>query len=104
MKRSHASLFVLAGLFATSAFAQQGMVKVDLGTVADALAKSINVDVDKIPTSVQLPVGVAAGACGVAAAKLAPAAGSDMATCEATSTSSALEELVAKQVKTAPKP
>ncbi|GAB3651880.1 hypothetical protein [Ramlibacter alkalitolerans] len=102
MKRSHASLLLLAGVFATSAFAQQGMVKVDLGTVADALAKNINVEVDKIPTSVQLPVGVAAGACGVPAAKLAPA-GSDMAACQATSTSSALEELVAKQVKTAPK-
>ena len=103
MKRSHAVLFVSAGLAASLAFAQQsqGMVKVDLGTVANAVAKNINVEVDKIPATVQLPVGVAASACGVPAAKLAPA-GSDMASCQATTTSVALEQFLEKQLK-APK-
>jgi hypothetical protein len=105
MKRLHASLFVLAGLFGTSVFAQQaqGIVKVDLGTVADTLAKNINVEVEKIPASMQLPVGIAAGACGVPAARLTAEAGSDMASCQATSSSSDLEEFVVKQLKAAPK-
>jgi hypothetical protein len=106
MKRSQASLFALAGLFAaTSVLAQQaqGMVNVDLGTVANTIAKNIKVDVEKIPASLQVPVGVAATACGVPAAKLAPAAGGDTASCQATGTSAALDQVVAKQVKAAPK-
>ena len=105
MKRSQASLFVLAGLFATCSFAQQpaGMVNVDLGTVADKVAKNINVEVAMIPASLQVPVAVAATTCDVPAVKLAPAAGTDMASCQAVSTSSALEELVTTKLKAAPK-
>ena len=100
--KSHASLFVLAGLFATSALAQQapGMVNVDLGTVANTIAKNIKVDAEKIPASLQLPVGLAATTCGVPAAKLTAG---DMASCQATTSSPALEQLVEAQLKTAPK-
>jgi hypothetical protein len=105
MKRWQASLCVLPGLFAASVMAQQapGMVNVDLGTVADALAKNIKVEVDKIPASLHVPVSVAAGACGVPATKLAPGAGGGMASCQAVSTSSELEDLVTMQMKAAPK-
>ena len=104
MKRLQSSLLVLGALFAGSAFAQgQGMVNVDLGTVADTIAKNINVEVEKIPASIHVPAPVAATACGVPAAKLAPAAGSDMASCQATNTSSALQQVVEKQLKAAPK-
>ena len=101
MKRSQSSLLVLAGLFATSVLAQQaqGMVNVDLGTVADTIARNINVEVEKLPASVQVPAPVAATACGVPAAKLAPPAGSDIASCQATNTSSALQQVVEKQLK-----
>lgn len=103
MKRSQASLLVLAGLFAFPALAQQaqGLVKVDLGTVATTVAQNISVEVDKVPATVQVPVGIAAGACGVPAARLAPAAGGDMASCQAVGTSSALEQEVSKQLKAA---
>jgi hypothetical protein len=105
MKHSQAIPFLLATLFAASAYAQQGqgMVNVDLGTVADTMAKNIKVEVDKIPPSVKVPVGVAATACGVPAAKLAPAAGTDMASCQATGTSPALEQVVQKEMKATPK-
>lgn len=106
MKRAQASLFALAGLFtAASAFAQQapGMVNVDLGTVANSIAKNINVDVEKIPASLQVPAGIAATACGVPAAKLAPGASSEKPSCMATNTSAALDQAVAKQLKAAPK-
>jgi len=103
MKRSQTFLFVLSGLFATCALAQQGqgMVKVDLGTVAETLAKNINVEVAKIPATLQLPVGIAATTCGVPAAKLAPSAGGDMASCLATTSSPALEQFVEGHLKTA---
>lgn len=105
MKHSQASLCVVASLFVTFAFAQdaQGLVKVDLGTVANTVAKNINVDVEKIPATVQLPVGVAAGTCGVPAAKLAAMANGETASCQATATSPALERLVQAQVKGEPK-
>ncbi|HEX7889692.1 MAG TPA: hypothetical protein VF522_10060 [Ramlibacter sp.] len=105
MKRSHVFLLVAPGLFAASVFAQQpqGMVKVDLGSVASMLATDIKVDVDKIPASVSVPVGIAATACDMPAAKLAPAGGSEMASCQATSTPASLQQLVEKHVKESPK-
>ena len=101
MKRLQASHFLIAALFATSAIAQQeaGMVKVDLATVADTLAKNIKVDVAKIPASMELPVGIAAGACGMPAAKLAPGADGGGSACKATTSSVELERLVENHLK-----
>ena len=104
MKRSHAILLAVPGLFAASVFAQQapGMVNVDLGSVANTLATSIKVDVDKIPASMPVPVAVAATACDMPVAKLTPA-GSEPASCQATATPAALQELVETHLKSAPK-
>ena len=105
MKRSQTSLLVLGTLFAASAFAQQspGLVKVDLASIADTLAKKINMASDRIPASLEMPVGMAASACGIPAAKLAPEVIGDMASCQATRTSSELEQMLAHQLKEAPK-
>ena len=105
MKRS---LSLLAFLAATSAFAQQAtlapaLVKVDLGTVAPSIAKNINVDAAKVPTSLEVPVGIAATACGVNASMLAGGA-TGPATCNATSTSKELDQLVQRQLKATAKP
>ena len=105
MKRS---LYLLACLATTSAFAQQAtlapaLVKVDLSTVAPSIAKNINVDAAKIPTSLEVPVGIAATACGVTASTLAPAA-TGPAMCNATSTSKDLDQLVQRQLKASAKP
>lgn len=101
MKLTHTPQFVLAALFAASAFAQQGagMVKVDLSTVADTLAKNIKVDVGKIPPSMQLPVSVAASACGMPAAKLTATPDGATPACQATSSSVELENVVGAQLK-----
>lgn len=105
MKQTQAILLAAAFFAAASAQAEQGgaMVNVDLGTVANTIAKNINVEVEKIPASLQVPVGVAAAACGVPASKLAPAPGSDKSSCQATNTTSALDQVVQKQLKASAK-
>jgi hypothetical protein len=106
MKFSKLSLVAAAGLFAaTSVLAQQGaaMVSVDVATIAPAIAKNINVDVSKIPASVQVPVGVAAGACGVSASALVQPSAGGAAACQATTTTAALDQVVQKQLKGAAK-
>lgn len=77
----------------------EALVNVDLGTVAVVIAKNMKLDVAQVPASLQVPVGIAAAACGVPAAKLAPSAGSDHASCQATGTTPALEQAVLKQSK-----
>jgi hypothetical protein len=89
---------------AGTALAQsQAMVSVDVASVAPTIARNINVDAAKIPASVQVPVGVAAAACGVSASTLVPATAGGAATCQATSTTSALDAVVHKQLKAAAK-
>ena len=84
-------LMTLAG----AAHAQQaGLVNVDISNVAN----NINVDVSQIPVTVQVPVGIAANVCGVNANVLARQ-GTGAAQCTATSTSTALNQLVQRQIK-----
>lgn len=102
MKRSQATPILLAaGLLATSfAQAQQvSAVTVDVSSVAPSIAKNINVQVDEVPTSVQAPVGVAANVCGVSASTLAQQSSGGTTSCQATSTSTALDQVVQKQMK-----
>ncbi len=88
-------LMTLAG----AAHAQQaGLVNVDISNVANNIAQNINVDVSQIPVTVQVPVGIAANVCGVNANVLARQ-GTGAAQCTATSTSTALNQLVQRQIK-----
>ena len=73
---------------------QSGLINVDISNVANNIAKNINVDVSQIPVTVQVPVGVAANVCGVAANVLGQQAPSGNASCDATSTSTALDQVV----------
>lgn len=102
MKRSQASLVLAAaGLLSASVWAQQlSAVSVDVSSVAPTIAKNINVDVGQVPTSVQVPVGVAANVCGVSASTLAQQSSGGTTSCQATATSSALDQVVQKQLKT----
>jgi hypothetical protein len=104
MKRSQISLLVVGMLIAASAVAQQspGLVKVDLATIADTLAQNINVDVEKIPASLEMPVGMATSTCDIPAAKLAADAVGGMASCQATTSSTELEQMLSHQLKAAP--
>ena len=87
-------------LVSGTAFAQQeGLVNVDIRNVANNIAQNINVDVGQIPVTVQAPIGVAATVCGVAANVLGTQAPSGNASCTATSTNTALNQIVQRQLK-----
>lgn len=77
---------------------QSGLVNVDISNVANNIAKNIHVDVSQIPLTVQAPIGVAANVCGVNANVLAQQ-GAGLANCTATSTSTALNQIVQRQIK-----
>lgn len=113
MQRSQATTLAIlaAGLLAAASAVQaqgQGqsqsmgaqassMVNVDLSKVAPSIATNIKVDASAVPLSVQAPVGVAANVCGVSASTLAQQSGG--ASCQATSTNAALDQVVQKQMK-----
>ena len=102
MKQSIACLLIACASGAVLA-QTQATVKVDVGGVAPAIAKNINVEASKIPASVEAPVGVAAAACGVQASTLVPTSAGGAATCQATSTTTALDAVVQKQLKASAK-
>ena len=78
---------------------QEGLVNVNISNVANDLAKNLSVDVSKIPVNVQVPVGVAANICDVDANVLAQSKkGTDTASCEAKTTSQALNQVVGKNL------
>jgi hypothetical protein len=94
---------IVAGglLLGAVAVAQQsGLVNVNLSNIRADIAKDINVDVSQIPVTVQAPIAVAANVCNVAANVLTQqiAQGGD-AKCDATSTNSALNQIVQGQIK-----
>jgi hypothetical protein len=85
-----------------SAFTSQGgVVIVGLGKLAApdkaAVATSLGVDVDQIPESLELPIGIAADACGVSAATLKPPKHRTPASCEAKKVSQGLSNLIRRR-------
>lgn len=76
---------------------QDGLVNVSLSNVANNLAQNLSVDVSQIPVTVQVPVGIAANVCGVAANVLAQQKKTGEA-CTATSTNDALTKIVQRQL------
>lgn len=92
--------FGLSALVSGGALAQQsGLVVVDISNVANNIAKNINVDVSQIPVTIQAPIGVAANVCEVSANVLAKQKDGGGASCDATSTSTALNQIVQRQLK-----
>jgi hypothetical protein len=74
------------------------LVNVNVEDVANELAKNLSVDVSDIPVNVQLPIGVAANVCNVAANVLASDNKSDAAACDAETTSQALNQALKKEM------
>ncbi len=89
----------LAGASSAAIAQQPSLVNVDIQKVATSIAQTIKADVSQIPLSIQVPVDVAAGVCGVAAGALGAQAASGTAQCTATSTSTALNQVVQDKVK-----
>lgn len=88
-------------LVATSASAQLvggGLVVVNVSNVANNLARDLDVNVSNIPVTVQVPIGIAATVCDVSANVLAAQRKAGGATCTAESTSTALNQIVQRQL------
>lgn len=87
------------GSAAASAQDSEGTVTVNLSGIASDLAAKLSVDASQIPGTLELPVGIAAQACGTNASELAKSKQGDATySCNATSTSKALEQAVKKQL------
>jgi hypothetical protein len=100
--KSIATVVGLSAFLATGAFAQprqEGLVNVEVSNVANDIARNLSVDVSQIPVTVQVPVGVAATVCGVAANVLGTQLPSGNASCSATSTNTALNQIVQRQLR-----
>lgn len=98
--RRIATLLAISAFASAPVFAQQsGLVNVDVHNVANNLAQNLKVDVSQIPVTVQVPVGVAANVCGVAANVLGKQAAGGGGSCTATSTSTALNNIVQQRIK-----
>jgi hypothetical protein len=100
--KSIAAVVGLSAFLATAAFAQpqqSGLVNVEVSNVANDIARNVNVDVSQIPVTVQVPVGVAATVCGVAANVLGQQVAGGNAACTATTTNDALNNIVQQQLK-----
>lgn len=99
---SIAAVIAVSALLVGAAFAQprqSGLVNVEVSNVANDIARNINVDVTQIPVTVQVPIGVAATVCGVAANVLGLQAGGGNAGCAATTTNEALNNIVQQQLR-----
>ncbi len=86
---------------ASAIFAQQsGVINIDTHNVANNIAEHINVNASQIPVTVQAPIGVAADVCNVAANVLDAQGGSGGGrSCTAQTTSTALDQVVQRQIK-----
>lgn len=96
-------LMLSAGLAlgTATAWAQdsEGTVSVNLSGIETVLATNLSVDEAQIPETLELPVGIAAQACGVNASEIAKSKQGDATySCTATTTSKALEQAVKKQL------
>jgi len=105
MLSKSAAVFVLGmGLFVGAAQAQnvdaQGIkwVDVNVSNVAGELAKNLKVEIGKIPTTVQVPVRIAATVCRVEENALATASNGSRPQCTAKSTTRALNEIVQTKI------
>jgi hypothetical protein len=93
----------VAALIATgSAHAQLvggGLVVVNISNVANNIARDLDVNVSNIPVTVQVPVSVAAAVCNIDVNVLArQGRGGETRTCDATSTNTALNRVVQRQL------
>ena len=76
------------------------LVSVNLQNVLNDLSISLQVNQNSIPVTAQVPIDVAATVCGVSVSALAASVASGNATCNATTTSPALTQVVQQQIST----
>jgi len=95
------AVLLSGGALAQTVNIPSGLVVVNLSDVSLDIARNLNVDVSNIPVTVNVPIGIAATVCNVAANVLATQRdASGDRTCTATTTSTALNDIVQRQTKT----
>lgn len=99
MRQLSCAAVVVVGMASAAGAQQDGLVNVNLENVKIEIAEQIKVDVSQIPVNVQAPIGVAANVCNVDANVLAEQKKQGEASCTAEQTSTALNQLVQKQVR-----
>lgn len=75
-----------------------GLISVDISDVRAEIAKNVNVSLEDVPITVQLPVDVAANVCGTNVNVLTIQINANDNTCRATTTSAELEQAVRNQM------
>ncbi len=78
-----------------------GLINVNISDIRAEIAKNVDVALENVPITVQLPVTVAADVCGVNVNLLSVQINTAGNTCTATTTSPALEQAVVNQINAA---
>jgi hypothetical protein len=76
----------------------ESLISVNLSDIRAEIAKNVNVNLERVPITIQLPVTVAANVCGVNVNLLSVQVNTAGNTCTATATSPALEQEVVNQI------
>ena len=76
----------------------ESLINVNLSDIRAEIAKNVNVNLERVPITIQLPVTVAANVCGVNVNLLSVQVNTAGNTCTATATSPALEQEVVNQI------
>jgi hypothetical protein len=74
------------------------LINVNLSDIRAEIAKNVNVALERVPITIQLPITVAANVCGVNVNLLSVQVNTGQNTCTATATSPALEQEVVNQI------
>ena len=84
----------------SSAHAQKSSgINVGTSNIAKDIAKNINVEAGRIPSTVEVPIDLAAKVCHVAANVLTDQAKNPVASCTAETTSAEFDRIVQQQIK-----
>jgi hypothetical protein len=82
----------------STAAPSDGLINVDISRVRAEIAKNVDVALDRVPITVQLPVTLAANVCGVNVNVLSVQVPTGDASCTATTTSPQLEQEVVNTI------
>ena len=74
------------------------LINVNLSDIRAEIAKNVNVNLERVPITIQLPVTVAANVCGVNVNLLSVQVNTAGNSCTATATSPALEQEVVNRI------
>jgi hypothetical protein len=75
-----------------------GLINVNLSDIRAEIAKNVNVSLEDVPITIQLPVSAAANVCGVDVNLLSAQLNTGNNSCTAVTTSPSLEQTVTNQI------